>query len=89
MIDLNKIVNDALVEMEGEKFVEGVVKKRLQETITSIVDDIFRSYSDFGKNLKNHIEENLKIDFENLGIEGYNTLVLAVVKEQLDKIVTV
>lgn len=88
-MDLNKIVNDSLVKLEEEKFVEGVVKKRLEKTITDIVDDIFREYSDFGKNLKEHVEENLKIDLSNLGIEGYNTCVLAAIKEQLDKTITV
>lgn len=89
MIDLNKIVNDTLVNLEEEKFVEGVVKKRLEKTITDIVDDVFRDYSDFGKNLKAHVEKNLNIDLRNLGIEEYNTLVLKAVKEQLDKTITI
>lgn len=89
MIDLNKIVNDSLVEMGKEGFVEKTVKNRLEKTITEIVDDVFKEWSDFGKNLKAHIENNLNIDLKNLGIEGYNTLVLVAVKEQLDKIITV
>ncbi|MEG1870974.1 MAG: hypothetical protein RR192_03130 [Peptostreptococcaceae bacterium] len=89
MIDLNKIVNDSLIKMEEGNFVENVVKERLEKTITEIVDDVFREWSDFGKNLKSHIETNLNVDLDNLGIEGYNTLVLAAVKEQLDKSITV
>lgn len=89
MIDINKIVNDSLVKLEEEKFVEGVVQKRLEKTITEIVNDVFREWSDFGKNLKEHIEKNLNIDLSNLGIEGYNTIVLAAIKEQLDKTITV
>lgn len=42
MIDLNKIVNETLVKLEEEKFVETVVKKRLEQTISEIVDDTFR-----------------------------------------------
>lgn len=89
MMDLNKMVNDALGQMKEEKFVEGVVRKRLEKTITEIVDDVFREYSDFGKKLKGCIEENLNINFKSLGLEGYNGLVLAAVKEQLDKVITV
>lgn len=89
MMDLNKMVNDTLVQMEGENFVEGVVRKRLEKTIVDIVDDVFREYSDFGKKLKGHIEENLNINFENLGLEGYNGLVLSAVKEELDKAITI
>lgn len=89
MIDLNKIVNDTLSEMENEKFIEKIVKDTLEKSIKSIVDDIFRSYSDFGKKLETYIESNLNIDFNRLGLEGYNGIVLAAVKEQLDKSITV
>lgn len=88
-MDLNKMMNDALAQMKEENFVEGVVRKRLEKTITEIVDDVFREYSDFGKRLKGCIEENLNINFKKLGLEGYNGLVLAAVKEQLDKAITV
>ena len=89
MIDLNKIVNETLVNLEEEKFVETIVKKRMEKTIERIVEDIFDSWSDFGKNLKKHIEENININFSNLSLEGYNGLVLAAVKENLDRVITV
>lgn len=88
MIDLNKIVNDTLVKLEEEQFVETVVKKRLEKTITEIVDDTFREWSDFGKNLKSYIEENLNVDLNKLGIDGYNTLALKAIQEELDKVIT-
>ena len=88
MIDLNKIVNETLVKLEEEKFVETVVKKRLEQTISEIVDDTFRKWSTFGENLKSYIEENLNVNIENLGIEGYNTLALKAIQEELDKVVT-
>lgn len=84
MIDLNKIVNDSMEQIESEGFVEKVVKEKLEKTIKDIVDDTFRSYSDFGKNLEKHIQENLNVNLGNLNIDGYNTLVLAVVQEKLD-----
>lgn len=89
MIDLNKIVNETLVNLEEEKFVEKVVKERLEKTITGVVDDVFREYSDFGKSLKTYIEGNLNVDLNRLGLQGYNTLALSAIKEQLDKTITV
>lgn len=89
MIDLNKIVNETLCNLEEEKFVEKVVKERLEKTITGIVDDVFREYGDFGKSLKTYIEGNLNVDLDKLGLEGYNTLALAAIKEQLDQTITV
>ncbi len=84
MINLNKIVNDSMKQIESEGFVEKIVKEKLEETIKDIVDDTFRSWGDFGKNLKKHIEENLNINLKELNIDGYNTLVLAAVQEKLD-----
>ncbi len=84
MIDLNKIVNDSMKQIEKEGFVEKIVKESLEKTISDIVDDTFRSWSDFGKNLKSHIEENLNVNLEKLSIDGYNTLVLKAVQEKLD-----
>lgn len=89
MIDLNKIVNDTLVNMESEKFVEKVVQETIEKSVKSIVNDVFRDYSDFGKNLKKYIETNLNINFDKLGLEGYNGIVLTAVKEQLDKAITI
>lgn len=88
MIDLNKIVNDALVELEKERFVETAVKKRLEKTIEEIIDDTFRKWGTFGENLKSYIDKNLNVNIENLGIEGYNTLALKVIQEELDKVIT-
>lgn len=89
MIDLNKIVNETLANLEKEKFVEKVVKERLEKTITGIVDDVFREYGEFGRKLKDYIEKNLNVNLERLGLEGYNALALAAIKEQLDQTITV
>lgn len=89
MIDLNKIVNETLVNMESEKFVEKVVQETIEKSIKSIVNDVFRDYSDFGKNLKKYIEANLNVNFDRLGLEGYNGIVLAAIKEQLDRTITI
>jgi hypothetical protein len=85
MMDLNKMVNDSLAKIEAEGFVEKVVEKQLKSTIEIIIDDLFRSYSDFGKNLKKEIESQLNINLKELKLSGYNVLVLNTVKEKLDE----
>lgn len=83
-MDLNKLVNNAMTEIQESGFVEATVKKQLEGTISSIVSDLFRSYSPFGKELEKQIGEQLNIDFKNLDISTYNTLVLNAVKEKLN-----
>ncbi|MGG1651363.1 hypothetical protein [Paenibacillus sp. NRS-1780] len=84
-MDLNKIINNTLAEIQHEGFVEQVVKKRVQETITKIVDDVFGTWGDFKKNLEKEVESSLKVNFSELGLSGYNQLVLSTVKESLDQ----
>jgi len=86
-MDLNKLVNESLAKIEQEGFVQVTVEKQLKKTIESIVDDLFRSYSEFGKNLKKEVESHLSVDLEKLNIAGYNVMVLNAVQEELDKLV--
>ncbi|MCC5465564.1 hypothetical protein [Pelosinus baikalensis] len=88
-MDLNKLVNESLAKIQQDGFVQKVVEKQLKSTIESIVDDLFRSYSDFGKNLKKEIESQLKINLNELNLAGYNVMVLNAVKEKLDEAVTI
>lgn len=39
-MDLNKIMNDALAELEESGFVEETVKKQLEETIKRVVNEV-------------------------------------------------
>jgi hypothetical protein len=87
MMDLNKLVNESLVKIEQEGFVQRVVEKQLKGTIESIVNDLFRSYGDFGKNLEQEIKLNLSVDLKKLNLAGYNVMVLNAVQEELDKVV--
>lgn len=89
MINLNKIVNESLVKIETEGYVEQLVESTLKRTLKDVVEDTFRQYSDFGKNLEKHIKENININLDRLGIEGYNGLILTAIKEHLDAILTI
>ncbi|WP_409346799.1 hypothetical protein [Paenibacillus sp. MBLB4367] len=84
-MDLNKIVNEAMVSIQQEGFVEKVVKDRLQETLKKVVDDMFGSYGDFRKQLENEVKDKLKINLDKLDLGGYNLMVLNEVKAALDK----
>lgn len=84
MIDLNKIVNDSLIEIEESGIVKETIKKKIEKTIDDIIDDLFRSYGTFGKQIKKEIEENLQIDTNQLKIVGYNAYIAQFVKEYLD-----
>ncbi|EIS9525227.1 TPA: hypothetical protein ACMWN4_002175 [Clostridioides difficile] len=83
-MNLNKIMNDALMELEESGFVEETVKNQLEETIKRVVNEIFGSYSKFRKNIEQHLGENINVNLAELDIQKYNLLVANVVKEKVD-----
>lgn len=88
-MDLNKMVQDAMADMQKEQVVEQLVRKTLEKTMVSVVNDALSSYSDFGRRLKEGVESQLDINLRELNIPTYNQMVLNVVKEQLDAAVTI
>lgn len=70
-MDLNKIMNDALVELEENGFVEEVVKKQLAETIKRVVNEVFGNWGDFSKKIEKHLSENININLDKLDIQKY------------------
>lgn len=85
-MDLNNMVNQALTNIHSEGLVEKIVRNKLEKTIESIIDDIFSSYGDFGKQLKEHVKQHFSINLGVLDLPSYNTLIAQVIKEKLDEI---
>lgn len=85
-MDLNKIVNEQFASIVGNGYIEELVKKQLESTVESIVADLLRGYSDFGKEMKETIKSKLNINFRELDIPEYNTLVVDTLKEHINGI---
>lgn len=88
-MDLNILVNDSLKRIQEEGYVEEVVEEKIKKTITEIINDLFREWGPFGKNLKEELGNNLKVNLQELDLASYNHMVNNVVKENLDKIIHV
>lgn len=83
-MDLNKMVMDSLVKMDKEGKVQEIVEKHVSSTIESIVKDVFGSWSDFSKGLKEQVETQLQVNFKELDLASYNTLVMKAIKEKIN-----
>lgn len=84
-MDLNKIVNDKMTELKESGYVEERVAHHLKKTVDDIVEDCLRSYSDFGKKLKEEVKKQLDFNLERLDIPSYNQVILNVISDELDK----
>lgn len=84
-MDLNLIVNKTLSELKEEGYVEKIVKKQLEKTIQDIIEDSLRSWSDFGKDLKDQVQKQMQFNLDKLDIPSYNQVVLNIIKGELER----
>jgi hypothetical protein len=61
-MDMNLIINNQLAALNEEGYVEKIIRKQLEETIKDVVEDSLRSWSDFGKGLKETVKGQLQIN---------------------------
>ena len=84
-MDLQILVQKELDTIASNGTIEKIVAAQLEATIKSILKDSMREYSDFGKKIKDKINEALCIDLSNVSMVQYSAVVSAIIKEQLDK----
>lgn len=88
MKDLSNAVAGAMAEMIKDGSVEEIIKIKLKKTVDDIIDDQLRSYSDFGKALKEKIHGDLKVNLENVTFAEYNKTIITLVEGIVNKAVT-
>lgn len=84
-MDIQVVVQDQLNKIITEGKLAEIVRIKVEKTLEDVIQDMVRSYSDFGKGLKEEINKAFKIDFERISAVDYNHIVVSIVKEQLDK----
>jgi hypothetical protein len=84
-MDIQVIVQEQLNKIIADGKLEEIIRTKIEKTMDDVVGDLVRSYSDFGKSLKDEISKAFKIDFDTISAVDYNHIVVSIVKEQLDK----
>lgn len=74
-MELQTVVNDKLQLILSNGVVDKLVEEQVTKTVVSIVNDLFRDYSDFGRELKKVLSDKMQISLENLKIDEYTVLV--------------
>jgi len=86
MQQLEDAVVAAYRKLANEGKIEGMIEKAIEETVQRIITDVLRSYSAFGKALEEKITSELNVDLRKLSFEGYNDVVLKLVKKKFDNL---
>ena len=89
MIDLNKIINEKIIEIEKDGFVEKTIEDNLKKCLESVISDIFSYSGPVRDGIKNHIKENLNVNLDDLNIPQYNTLVVQAVNKKVKEMIEI
>jgi hypothetical protein len=84
MQELQQAVTNAFAAVVASGSIEAAIQKNLKETIDNSIREQLRSYSDFGKAIDEHVKAALRVDFSQLGLPGYNDLILKIVRRQVE-----
>ncbi|GAO43777.1 hypothetical protein [Flavihumibacter petaseus] len=83
-MQLEAVVQTELNTMVENGTIEKIIREKLTKTLNDVIEESLRSWSDFGKKLKEAVNKALDIDLERLSVLDYNEIVVRTVKEQLD-----
>nr|WP_246174972.1 hypothetical protein [Pandoraea bronchicola] len=84
MQELQNVVSTAFAKIVASGAIEKAIEKKLEETITSAIDNEIRGYSDFGRAISEGIKKSMHVDFDTLDIPGYNDLILKILRQKLE-----
>ncbi|HEY1025316.1 MAG TPA: hypothetical protein VGE26_09150 [Sphingobacteriaceae bacterium] len=84
-MNIQETVQNELNTIIEEGKVHAIIKAQLEKTIKGLFDEALREYSDFGKQIREVVQESLKIDLSKISTLGYQQIVTDIVREQLQK----
>lgn len=84
MDDLKSAVSTAFANVVASGAIEQAIEKQLASTISSLIQHELRDYSDFGKALKERVQQAVAVNLDRMDLPSYNDLILQIIRRQLD-----
>lgn len=82
MLNLEKIAINAVTNALNSDELKQTIESRIEKTITSVLHESFHEYSDFGRDFKEAVKNEMKLDLESVGFLEYNHFVAATIKDR-------
>ena len=82
-MDIKELIKNSIQNMDIEKIITEKAQEVIKETLESIISDTFKSWSDFGKELKNKVSTELKINLEEIKLDEYNQIIISLLEQSL------
>jgi len=84
MKDLQKVILDNFEEKVTSGKIEEIVNSGIEKFTKDIINNVFRSWSDFGKAFEAKINKELMNKLNDISFDEYNKIIMEVVKKRVD-----
>jgi BMFP domain-containing protein YqiC len=81
-MDINNKIQEVTDRVIAEK-LEGIIEKEITSTMVDIIHDSLRSYSDFGKKVKEAIQTKMDVSLEKLDLISYNEFIVKAIETEM------
>lgn len=86
-MDLQKLMNEKFDAIIASGAFDAMIEKSINKLLEELSSEYFRSYGEFGKNLKEHINKQLNISLDKLVLTEYSSVVCGIIKSTLENTV--
>ena len=83
-MQIEEVAKQKLDLMIIDGTVEKMIEKHLTKTLDGVLEDMFRLWSDFGKKLKEVINDKMNINLDQLNIDEYSAIVCKIIEKEVD-----
>ena len=82
-MDIKELIKNSIQNMDIETIITEKTQEVVKSTLESIIKDCFNTWSDFGKELKNKVSAELKINLEEIKLDEYNQIIISLLEQSL------
>lgn len=84
-MDIKQIIFNSIEKMELTGIIDNAIEQQIKKTIEYIIKEEFSWHSDFGKTLKEHIKNEIKIDLSEISLKEYNQSIVNICRGLLEE----
>lgn len=81
--DIQKIAEEKLQLIISNGTIEKLIEDKITETCKSIIDNLLRDYSEFGKQLKEVLSNKLQVNLNTINLGTYSGMIVHVIEESM------
>lgn len=86
MNNLDEIAKNTITNYLNSDLPKEKIEQKVEGMFDEIINDLFRSYGDIAKQIKETLKETIKLDLNTVNLEEYNAVILAGLKKRINEV---